>query len=474
MTAEPTGSMATRGAAGAGRPAMIDWERFYSQLREPDFIPGFEILERLGGGAFGEVYRARKRSIGKDYAVKFLRLDETAFVDGAGQGVERELDYAAHFAAIDHPNLVTIEDIGQAAGVPYLMMGYAGEETLASRLAQGALPSDETLRLFVQVCRGTLALHDRSLAHFDLKPSNVFLKGEVARVGDYGLAKLLSEGRQTLSFGRGTPRYMAPEILRGRADHRADIYSLGVLLYECVAGKPPFEPESGIGVPIRDDDTPPEFGPGFPEDLRRVVERCLRLEPDERYSSVADLLEDLGQAARPGDSVAFSSPAPAFGGSASAHGGATPPDQGGAEQSGADPGGGEVLEVAGVHEPDAGGTAPLQGGAATPGRAAAWSDRDLGRGSDSSAAAPTDPRFDDFLKPPPSAASRARVVPVPPAASDGPVSVILGLGAVAFDLGRWQLIQSVLGLGRVLRNGKLMAVLIALFASSLALALLAA
>lgn len=456
MRPKPTGSMALTGAGGAGQPAMIDWERFYSQLREPDFIPGFEILERLGGGAFGEVYRARKRSIGKDYAVKFLRLDEAAFVDGAGQGVERELDYASHFAAIDHPNLVTVEDIGQAAGVPYLMMGYAGEETLASRLAQGALPADETLRLFVQVCRGTLALHDRSLAHFDLKPSNVFLKGEVARVGDYGLAKLLSEGRQTLSFGRGTPRYMAPEILRGRADHRADIYSLGVLLYECVAGKPPFEPESGIGVPIRDDDTPPEFGPGFPADLRRVVERCLRLEPDQRYASVADLLEDLGQAARPGDSVAF---------------GALP--QGAASNHA----GSEVLEVAGVNEPDApagnGGTAPLQGGAANSGRAAAWSDRDLGRGSDDSAPAPKDPRFDDFLKPPPSAAIRGRVVPVPPAAGDGPVSVILGLGAVAFDLGRWQLIQGFVGLGRLFRNGKLMAVLIALFAGSLALAVLA-
>jgi hypothetical protein len=458
VSVEPIGSMASVGATGGGRPAMIDWERFYSRLREPDFIPGFEILERLGGGAFGEVYRARKRSIGKDYAVKFLRLDEASLVDGGGQGVERELDYAAHFAAIDHPNLVTIEDVGQAAGVPYLLMGYAGEETLASRLAQGSLPADETLRLFVQVCRGTLALHDRRLAHFDLKPSNVFLKGEVARVGDYGLAKLLSEGRQTLSFGRGTPRYMAPEILRGRADHRADIYSLGVLLYECVAGKPPFEPESGIGVPIRDDDTPPEFGPGFPQGLRRAVERCLRLDPQERYASVAELLEDLGQTARPGDSVAWSrAPLEA-------------PE-------------GEILEVAGVHEPDGGDTSPLQGGDAIPGRTAAWSDRDLGRDLDrdpgSAAgrgfepAGSRDPRFDDYLSPPSGTSGRGRLVPVPPAAAEGPVSTILGLGAVTFDLARWLLLRSLLGLRRVLGNTKLMAVLIALFAASLALALLA-
>ncbi len=197
----------------------MDWEAFYNAFRRPDFIPGYEIENRLGGGAFGDVYKARKSSIGKPYAIKFLKVGS----DDQQEAVERELDQVRHFAAIDHPNLVTIEDLGVVMDVPYLIMGYAGEETLAKRFKRGDLAPEEALRVFVQAARGVLALHERSIVHFDLKPSNVFLRGESARVGDYGLSKLLDSGRMTLSFGRGTPMYMAPEMLKSRADHRADI-----------------------------------------------------------------------------------------------------------------------------------------------------------------------------------------------------------------------------------------------------------
>ncbi|MCA9001165.1 MAG: serine/threonine protein kinase, partial [Planctomycetes bacterium] len=212
----------------------MDWEAFYNHFRKKDFIPGYEILVRLGGGAFGDVYKARKESIGKSYAIKFLKVEE-----GQEGMVERELAQVEHFAAIDHPNLVTIEDMGVAMGVPYLIMGYAGEQTLAKSLQAGPMGEAQTLRLFEQICRGVAVLHDRSLVHFDLKPGNVFLQGERARVGDYGLAKFFEQGNQSLSIGRGTPHYMAPEILRGRGDHRADIYSLGVMLYECLRGEKP-------------------------------------------------------------------------------------------------------------------------------------------------------------------------------------------------------------------------------------------
>lgn len=278
---------------------MIDWESFYGAFRRPDFVSGYEIQNHLGGGAFGEVYKARKTSIGKAYAIKFLRLDDTAQKDA----VERELEQVRLFAAIDHPNLVTIEDMGVVMGVPYLIMGYAGEDTLARRLKRADLDRESALRYFVQVARGVLALHDRRLAHFDLKPSNVFLNGEVARVGDYGLAKLLTEGRATLSFGRGTPHYMAPEMLKNRADHRADLYSLGVMLYESLTFRLPFGDVAAGAIVLREDDTPPEFPANFPHALRPVVERCLRLEPEHRYASVHELLEALGQTARRGDSV---------------------------------------------------------------------------------------------------------------------------------------------------------------------------
>jgi serine/threonine-protein kinase len=189
--------------------------------------------------------------------------------------------------------------------VPYVIMGYAGEDTLARRLREGELDRGTVLRIFVQVCRGVLALHDRRLVHFDLKPSNVFLKGDAARVGDYGLSRLMTEGRQTLSFGRGTPQYMAPEMLRGRADHRADVYSLGVILYECLTGRLPFETEVPGAVVLRETDEPPRFPEGFPPELRAVVVRCLRLSPEERYAGLAELLGELGQTARPGDSIRF-------------------------------------------------------------------------------------------------------------------------------------------------------------------------
>jgi len=278
---------------------MIDWESFYSAFRKPDFIPGYEIQNHLGGGAFGEVYKARKSSIGKAYAIKFLRLDDASQRDAG----ERELEQVRLFAAIDHPNLVTIEDMGVVMGVPYLIMGYAGEDTLARRLTRADLDKDSALRTFVQIARGVLALHDRRLAHFDLKPSNVFLNGDVARVGDYGLAKLLTEGRSTLSFGRGTPQYMAPEMLKNRADHRADIYSLGVILFESLTFRLPFGADAGGAFLVREDDRPPEFPSGFPASLRPVIERCLRLAPEQRYASVHELLAALGQTARQGDSV---------------------------------------------------------------------------------------------------------------------------------------------------------------------------
>jgi serine/threonine-protein kinase len=277
----------------------MDWESFYNRFREPDFIPGYEIQNRLGGGAFGEVYKARKHSIGKAYAIKFLKIDD----DAQREAVERELDQIRHFAALDHPNLVTIEDLGTALGVPYLIMGYAGEDTLARVQKRERLAEERALLYFIQACRGVLALHDLRIVHFDLKPSNVFITGEVARVGDYGLAKMMTDGRLTLSFGRGTPQYMAPEVLKNRADHRADVYSLGVILYECLAGCLPFPPAVAGPIALRENDHPPAFPDGFPERCRPVVLKSLRLAPEDRYASVADLLADLGVKARPLDSV---------------------------------------------------------------------------------------------------------------------------------------------------------------------------
>ena len=269
-----------------------DWESFYSNYRKPGYVQGFEITSKLGGGMFGLVFKARRQSIGKDYAIKFLRVDDGE----VRRAVLAELAAVEHFAQIDHPNLVSIEDRGEIDGIPYLIMAFAGAETLRDRLPGKLEDRDELVQFFLQVCRGTAALHAHSLVHFDLKPANVFLKGGVARVGDYGLSKLVTHSRGSLSMGRGTPYYMAPEMLESRGDHRSDIYSLGVMLYEILCGDVPFKGENEWEVLRKHENAKLDFPDHVGARERAVVERCMAKDPADRFQAVGDLIAVLGAA----------------------------------------------------------------------------------------------------------------------------------------------------------------------------------
>ena len=276
-------------ASREGLPSpTIDWEAFYRNYRKPGFVAGYEISSKLGGGMFGLVFRARKQSIGKDYAIKFLKVDD----DEVRQAVLAELESVRHFAQVDHPNLVAIEDRGEVVGIPYIVMTYAGDRTLRDLLTAATEP-DQLVRYFLQACRGLQALHDHSLVHFDVKPANIFIRGSVARVGDYGLSKLVAHSRNTLSMGRGTPYYMAPEMLQRKGDVRSDIYSLGVILFECLTGDVPFKGDSEWEVLRKHESAAPEFPDTVAPAHRSVLERCLAKDPDARYQRVADLLEAL-------------------------------------------------------------------------------------------------------------------------------------------------------------------------------------
>ncbi len=277
----------------------IEWEAFYKNYRKPGYIPGFEIVNKLGGGVFGIVYKARKESIGKDYAIKFLKVDDEVVRDA----VVRELNSVRFFAQVDHPNLVSIEDKGDVDGIPFIVMSYAGQTTLRKKLDLGPLDREEALRLFIQAARGVQALHEHSLVHFDLKPANIFLKGEIARVGDYGLSKLVSESRNSLSFGRGTPYYMAPEMLERRGDQRSDIYSLGIILYECLLGEVPFKGDSEWEVLRKHEVESPDFPESMGGVERRVISKCLAKKAEDRYQSVKELLRDLQAPASLGESL---------------------------------------------------------------------------------------------------------------------------------------------------------------------------
>ncbi|MBK9383506.1 MAG: serine/threonine protein kinase [Planctomycetes bacterium] len=289
----------------------VDWESFYRNYRKPDYVHGYEIVNKLGSGAFGVVFKARKRSIGKLFAIKFLKLDDLA----TREVVLKELEGVRYFAQIDHPNLVSVEDRGIVDGIPFIVMGYAGEETLKTLLSRGPLEATEALRIFVQVCRGVHALHERSLIHFDLKPANIFLRGGLARVGDYGLSRLLTESRNTLSFGRGTPYYMAPELARLKGDHRSDIYSLGVLLFECLTHRVPFTGTNEFEVLRKHEEEPLAVPPELEARFGAILRRAMAKRPEDRYASILDLLADLGERKEPlapPSSVGAAGPDPAI------------------------------------------------------------------------------------------------------------------------------------------------------------------
>ncbi|NRA95542.1 MAG: serine/threonine protein kinase [Planctomycetes bacterium] len=271
-------------AAAPGR--AMDWETFFRNYRKPDFVPGFTILNKLGSGVFGEVYKARRTSIGKLYAIKFLRLQD----ERLHEQVVREIESVDHFAQVDHPNLVSIEDRGEICGIPYIVMGYAGDDTLKSLLVEGAMSAERAIPLIRQIIRGVKALHEHSIIHFDLKPANVFIKGDVARVGDYGLSKLMTESRATLSMGRGTPYYMAPEMLQRRGDARSDVYSLGVILFEMLVGDVPFKGETEWEILKRHETETPLIPDVIPFGLRTFVKQCLGKDPQTRFINAGGML----------------------------------------------------------------------------------------------------------------------------------------------------------------------------------------
>lgn len=283
----------------------MDWESFFRNYRAPDFIPGYQILNKLGSGVFGEVYKAKKTSIGKLYAIKFLRIQD----EGLGEQIMRELGSIDHFAQVDHPNLVSIEDRGEAGGIPFIVMGYAGDETLKVLLRAGPVSLERTAVLFRQILRGVQALHEHAIVHFDLKPANIFIRGDVARVGDYGLSRLMSESRATLSMGRGTPHYMAPEMLQRRGDARSDVYSLGVMLFEMLTGDVPFSGGSEWEILKRHESEMPKLPASVPAALRGVVLKCLAKRPEDRYVHAGALIEAfeaaLSSAFRAGNGAAI-------------------------------------------------------------------------------------------------------------------------------------------------------------------------
>src|SRR5713101_646678 len=276
-------------------------------------IGHYRVLEKIGSGAMGEVFRARDERLGRDVALKLIRPASSANPDH-----RRRFELEARAAAaLNHPNIVAVYDVGINDGSPYIVCELLEGKTLRQRLTEGALPLRLAIEYSLQIAQGLIAAHDRRIIHRDLKPENLFVTADGrVKILDFGVAKLQSlpeeAGRSAEDLTTvtksgaviGTVAYMSPEQLRGKAvDHRSDIFSVGAILYEMLTGRRAFRGETEVDTitaVLRED--PPEINleqASIPLSFQQVIHHCLEKDPENRFQSARDLafaLETLADA----------------------------------------------------------------------------------------------------------------------------------------------------------------------------------
>ena len=269
----------------------------------------YEILSPLGAGGMGEVYRARDSRLGRDVALKILPESVARDNDNDKERLHRFEQESRAVAALNHPNILAIHDVGQHNGTPFLVSELLEGATLRAILEDGALPQRKTTDYGVQIAHGLAAAHEKGIVHRDLKPENLFVtKDGRVKILDFGLAKLTEKSRRgagvegvTLTSSptaagmvMGTASYMAPEQVRGQdVDARTDIFAFGAVLFEMLSGKRAFlrdTPVETMTAVLKED--PPELtDPVHPISpaLDRIVRRCLEKSPEQRFHSARDL-----------------------------------------------------------------------------------------------------------------------------------------------------------------------------------------
>jgi len=276
-----------------------------SSIPPGTLVGRYRILASVGSGAMGEVYRAEDTSLGRIVALKTLPLDLVGTPD-------RRIRFGNEgrvMASLSHPNLVQVFDVGEFDGVPYLVQEFVEGETLEGILLGGAVPAPKAARWIAQAAEGLAAVHDAGFLHRDIKPSNLMVdrQGRI-RVLDFGLAKVQSvpsderksqPSLTTDGFVVGTAQYMSPEQASGKkADARSDVFSLGAVFYELLAGKAPFGGETAVDVMYAILHLPVPPIPGFETGVLRgfaaIADRALAKEPDERFPSMRDLAAEIG------------------------------------------------------------------------------------------------------------------------------------------------------------------------------------
>lgn len=276
-------------------------------------IEDYEVISRLGAGGIGEVWLARDLNLNREVALKLLWPKFA----GDPYHVRRFQQEARAASALNHPNIVTVYEIGKSEGVAFIAEERVAGETIRQRLARGPIPLKEAVDIGRQAASALTAAHAAGVVHRDIKPENVILRPDgLVKVLDFGLARFVERpavpgalGSDSLSlpgFVLGTVRYMSPEQARGLpVDGRSDVFSLGVMLYEMAAGTVPFSGPTAtdtLAAILTAEPAPiSRYLPSVPADFERIVRRCLAKEPAGRYASIDELREDLaGLAARLG------------------------------------------------------------------------------------------------------------------------------------------------------------------------------
>jgi Tol biopolymer transport system component len=278
-------------------------------LIENSRLGPYEILQPIGAGSMGQVYKARDTRLNRTVAIKVLPPEFASRQDWK-QRFGRE---AQTIASLNHPHICTLHDVGQQDGIDYLVMEFLEGQTLAERLERGALPLDEALKIAIEIADALDKAHRQGIVHRDLKPANVMLTKAGVKLLDFGLAKPTTQSAplQNSNMPTGTPsnltaegtiigtlQYMAPEQLEGKdVDSRSDIFAFGTVLYEMLAGQKAFEGKSQASViaSILERDPPPisSLQALVPKSLEQLITHCLAKSPAERWQTVADMLFQL-------------------------------------------------------------------------------------------------------------------------------------------------------------------------------------
>ena len=309
-----------------------------SQSQEPDVLPHgsrigrYVVAERLGSGGMGIVFRARDSQLDRFVALKLL----PAALNADERARQRFLVEAKAAAALDHPNICTVHEIGSTADDRmYIVMAYYRGATLKEKMAQGGLSAAEAIDIAIQVARGLGRAHDRGIIHRDIKPANILVTQDgIAKILDFGVAKLSGVDLTRSGIYVGTASYMSPEQIRdGVVSPKSDIWALGVLLYEMLAGRRPFESDELVGllhaIVKLDPMSLRQRRPDLPDGLTDLVDRCLAKDPDERPGTMMELTSQLEALSVRGDARPDPLPrsAPASGAAAGARAESTDSDR---------------------------------------------------------------------------------------------------------------------------------------------------